>query len=107
MIQEMSQERLWGQLVARAWSDQGFKRRLLSDPRAVLAEHGFDVPEGTEIRVLEDTPTVRHLTLPPCPEGDLVDEELVGTAVADSYSGYCGFSGYCGCGCRRCRCRCD
>jgi hypothetical protein len=62
------------------------------------------VPEGTEFRVVEDTPTVRHLTLPACPDGDLADEELVGTAVADSYSGVCGYCGYCGCGCLRCRC---
>ena len=107
MIQEMSQERLWSQLVARAWADEGFKQRLLSDPRGVLTEYGFDVPEGIEVRVLQDTPNVQHLVLPRSPEGELADEELVGTAVADSFSGICGFSGNCGCGCCGCRCRCD
>ncbi len=108
MIQEMSPERLWSQLVARAWADEGLKQRLLSDPRAVLLEHGFDVPEGMEIRVLQDTPDVQHLVLPLSPEGELLDEELVGTAVADSFSGICGICGGCGCGSGGCgRCRCD
>lgn len=105
--QQMSDERLWGQIVARAWSDEDFKRRLLSEPRVVLAEHGLEVPEGTEVRVVEDTAAVRHLTLPPSPEGELADEELVGTAVMDSYCGFCGHCGHCGCGCRRCGCSCD
>jgi Nitrile hydratase, alpha chain len=107
MTQQMSEERLWGQVVARAWSDEDFKRRLLADPRAVLAEHGIDVPDDVEVRVVEDTPRVRHFTLPPSPAGELADEELVGTAVMDSYSGDSGNCGRCGCGCRRCRCRCD
>jgi hypothetical protein len=107
MIQQMSEERLWSQLVAQVWSDEDFKQRLLSDPRAVLAEHGIDVPEDVEVRVVEDTPRVRHLILPPSPAGELTDEELVGTAVMDSFSGFSGGCGRCGCGCRRCRCRCD
>ncbi len=107
MIQQMSQERLWGQVVARAWDDEDFRQRLLADPRAVLAEYGMDVPEGMEIKVVEDTPEVCHLVLPASPAGELADEELVGTAVMDSYSGFSGWCGNCGCGCRRCRCRCD
>jgi hypothetical protein len=30
-------------------------KRLLSDPRNVLAEHGLEVPEGTEVQVVEGT----------------------------------------------------
>jgi hypothetical protein len=107
MIQQVSQERLWGQIVARAWSDEDFRRRLLADPRAVLTEYGLDVPEDREIRLVEDTPDVCHLILPVSPAGELADEELVGTAVMDSFSGFSGWCGRCGCGCRRCRCRCD
>lgn len=110
MIAQMSQERLWSQVLARVWSDADFKERLIRDPRGVLAEHGIDLPEGHEITVLEDTDTVRHLVLPPAPTEELVDEELVGSPVAgDSFSGWCGWCGSCGrcgCGCRRCR-ACD
>jgi len=102
MTQTLSQNRAWNQIVAQAWADEDFKARLMTDPRSVLSEYGIEVPEGIELVVVEDTDTVHHLTLPPSPEGELTDEELVGTPGADSYSGYCGRCGRCGC-----RCRCD
>jgi hypothetical protein len=104
MIQRVSEDLLWSQIVARAWCDEGFMKRLWSDPRAVLAEHDLEVPpgievnveEGTEVKV-EDTDAVRHFILPGSPPDDLTDEELVGDGVA-----WC--CGAChGCGCR-CRC---
>jgi hypothetical protein len=104
MSEQVSQDRVWSQIVARAWADEDFKRRLLADPAAVLAEHGLDLPAGTEVRVMEDTERARHFTLPLNPVGELVDEELVGVAGADSFSGFSGFSGRCGCMSRRCRC---
>jgi hypothetical protein len=33
-------DKAWGQIVARAWQDEAFKRRLLADPAAVLREQG-------------------------------------------------------------------
>jgi hypothetical protein len=59
----------WGQIVARAWRDEAFRRRLLAQPAAVLAEHGLEVPPGLQVRVLEDTDQVIHLTLPRQPAG--------------------------------------
>jgi hypothetical protein len=101
---QVSQERLWNQLIAQVWSDEDFKQRLLIDPRGVLAEFGIELAEGTEIKVVEDTETVRHLVLPPAPIDELTDEELIGDTVAYCYSGWCG---RCGCGCGRCGCYCD
>jgi hypothetical protein len=102
MTQTLSLTRAWSQIVATAWADAEFKARLLADPRTVLSEHGIDVPEGIEFVLVEDTDTVKHLTLPASPAGELTDEELVGAAGADSYSGYSGHCGRCGC-----RCRCE
>ena len=104
MIAQISEDLLWSQIVARAWCDEGFMKRLLSNPRDVLSEHGLEVPEGTEVRVVEGTEVkmaedddmVRHFILPVSPPDALTDEELVGQAV--SWCGACG-----GCGCR-CRC---
>jgi hypothetical protein len=114
MIQNVSEELLWGQLVARAWCDEALMRRLRSDPRNVLAEHGLEVPEGLEVRVVEgeeakvaqETAAVRHFTLPAGPPGELTDEDLVGGAVAWCFSGACAACAACGrCACR-CACRC-
>jgi hypothetical protein len=108
MIAQVSRERAWSQVIAQAWADEDFKARLLMDPRGVLTEYGIDVPDGVELRLLEDTDTVRHLILPPPPSEELTDEDLSGSAVADSYSGFSGGCGRCGCGCGGCgRCRCD
>jgi hypothetical protein len=108
MIAQLSEELVWSQIVARAWCDEGFMTRLLSDPRSVLAEHDLDVPPGTEVEValgteveVEHSDTVRRFILPASPPPDLFEEELVGDVMAYCYSGACGRCGGCGC---RCRC---
>jgi hypothetical protein len=111
MIQQMSEDLLWSQLVARAWCDEAFMERLLSDPRSVLAEHGMGVPEDTEVKVEEDEDVrvkdagkVRRFTFTLCPPDELTDEDLAGGAVA--WCGWCAACGRCGrCACR-CACRC-
>jgi hypothetical protein len=71
----------WGQIVAKAWQDGAFKKRLLADAAAVLREHGVDVSPGVQIRVVEDTDQVRYLTLPQQPsDKELSEEELAKVA---------------------------
>jgi hypothetical protein len=71
-----AQSELEARLVARAWQDEGFKQQLLADPRAAIAaETGASVPPGLEIRVVEETPTVRYLVLP-LNTTQLSDEQL-------------------------------
>lgn len=50
-------------LVARAWTDPGFKARLLADPKATCAEMGIDATSINEFVVLENTERVRHLVV--------------------------------------------
>ena len=66
----------YAKIVARSWSDADFKAKLLSDPHNALAEYGIMVPAGTTMRVVEDTQEMRHLVLPPPPEGELSEEDL-------------------------------
>ena len=49
----------------KAWADDDFKKRVLANPAAVLKEHGVEVPPGVQIRVVENTDQVLHLTMPP------------------------------------------
>jgi len=52
-------------LIARAWSDEGFRDRLKSDPHAVVAEEtGVTMPESIAIEVLEETPDQVYLVIP-------------------------------------------
>jgi hypothetical protein len=107
MIAQLSEELVWSQIVARAWCDEDFLQRLVSDPRAVLAEHDLEVPPGMEVEVVlgsevkvDETDSVRRFILPARPPDDLIEEDLGGDAVAWWCAG-CGRCGACGC---RCRC---
>jgi nitrile hydratase len=49
------------QVVARAWTDPEYRKRLLEDGTAACAELGFEGPEGQYIVVVEDTPALKNL----------------------------------------------
>jgi hypothetical protein len=57
-------QKAWGKVVAKAWSDELFKKRLLADPRTVLKEHGVEVPADVNVKVMEDSGKTVHLILP-------------------------------------------
>src|SRR5437764_642942 len=69
--------RLRARLVARAWADDDFKRRLLADPQGTLAEEGIDIPEGVQLSVQESTADRPILVIPPRP-ADLLSETDLG-----------------------------
>jgi hypothetical protein len=115
MIQSVSEDLMWGQLVARAWCDEALMQRLRSNPRTVLAEHGMEVPEGMEVQVVEGAEvaivqrqdSVRCFTFPLRPPDDLSDEDLVVSPLAGCFSAACVVCGACGaCACRCAACRC-
>jgi len=84
------QHKQLAQIVTRAWSDEGFKARLLREPAQVLREHGISVPDDVEIRVVENTDRIVHLVLPPRPQEELTEEQL-----ARISGGMCAFSTPC------------
>jgi nitrile hydratase len=51
------------QIVARAWTDPDFKRRLLEDGSAAIAEMGFAGLEGTHMEVKENTGQVHNMVV--------------------------------------------
>ncbi|MYF93080.1 MAG: nitrile hydratase subunit alpha [Gemmatimonadetes bacterium] len=50
-------------VVARAWIDLNYKRRLLEDGTAAIAELGFGDAHGSKIVVLENTSSVHHVVV--------------------------------------------
>ena len=81
----------WGLLVADAWADDALKKRLLSDPAAVLKERGITTPPNVQIKTIEDTANVMHLVLPMKPaEAELSEEELSTVAGGHCHGGGCG-----------------
>ena len=50
-------------VVARAWTDPEYRRRLLEDGTAVIAELGFGGPQGEYMVVLENTQSVHNVVV--------------------------------------------
>jgi nitrile hydratase len=50
-------------VVARAWADPDYKRRLLADGTAAIAELGFGGPEGDHMVVVENTAEVHNVVV--------------------------------------------
>lgn len=50
-------------IVARAWVDPEYKKRLLADATAAIAEFGFIGRQGEDMVVLENTPKVRNMVV--------------------------------------------
>ena len=74
MIQEEQCNKM-SQLIAKCWTDEGFKRKLLADAAATLKGEGVELPAGRSIKALADDDKVNHLLIPAKPT-DLSDEEL-------------------------------
>ena len=50
-------------VVARAWTDPGYKARLMSDATAAIAEMGFSGAQGEHMVVVENTPDTHNLVV--------------------------------------------
>jgi hypothetical protein len=79
-------------LVQRSLQDDAFRRRLLEDPRATVEQElRTRLPEGVEVRAVEETADTIYLVLPgrsaDVQGGELSDQEL--EAVAGGASAIC------------------
>jgi hypothetical protein len=83
------QKNALAQLFAACWKDEALKARFIADPKAVLAEYGMPVPDGIDVKVVENADDCVHITLPAAPgsSGDLSDDELSNAAGGHSPTG--------------------
>jgi Nitrile hydratase, alpha chain len=75
-------------LVQRSMEDEDFRQRLLDDPKgAVEQELGSRLPEGVEVRAVEESAQIIYLVLPSASPlgqgGELSDQELDEVAGGD------------------------
>ncbi|MFD9506786.1 nitrile hydratase subunit alpha [Streptomyces mirabilis] len=50
-------------VVAKAWTDPEYRRRLLADGTSAIKELGFGGPQGEHIVVVENTPTTHNVVV--------------------------------------------
>jgi nitrile hydratase len=76
--------------VPPAWyKSPEYRARVVAEPRAVLREFGLELPETTEVRVMDSSADVRYFVLPQRPAGtDGLDEaELAALVTRDHMIG--------------------
>jgi hypothetical protein len=87
MEEEMKEQgKKIAKLIAKAWSDESFKERLLADSRAVFEDEGIKVPQGVDIKVVEQTDTQTFFVIPKKPV-DIDISEWDERNAALSYAG--------------------
>ncbi len=74
-------QKKWAKVVAKAWSDPAFKKRLLENPKETLESNGLKLSPGTKLVVNENTKNTLYLTLPEKPQGELLEENLLDIAA--------------------------
>ena len=71
------------------YKSTNYRTRVVVDPRRVLKEMGLELPESTEVRVVDSTAETRYLVVPKRPEGTegWSEEQLAGLATRNSMVG--------------------
>ncbi len=84
MKKTIEERKEYAKIIAKAWVDEEFKKRLLADPATVLKENGIEVPEGMTVKFVEGKENEILVPLPPRPPesrgAELSDEDLVKVA---------------------------
>jgi hypothetical protein len=74
-------------VIAKCWTDDAYKQKLLADPRSVLAAEGITVPAGVNLKVIDQQPNDLHLFIPPRPAGDITVRNISSKTARSSILG--------------------
>jgi hypothetical protein len=67
MKKSLEERKEYAKIIAQAWVDEEFKKRLLDDPATVLKENGIEIPEGMTVKVVEQKENEIQIPLPAMP----------------------------------------
>jgi hypothetical protein len=78
-------DKAWAKIVVKAWTDEGFKQRLLKDPTGVIKAEGIEIPKNLTIKIVEGKPNEEVLFLPAAPPDtgkiEKVEERLAAWSI--------------------------
>ena len=81
------QGKKYAKLIAKAWSDESFKEKLMSDSRAILEAEGISVPPGVDVKVMEQTETQLFVVIPkkpPIEQYDVLPDRIQASFIPKS-----------------------
>ena len=58
---------LRAKMIARAWKDKNFRKKLLENPKEVFKEYGVEIPGNGEMKVVSEDATHFYFVLPNSP----------------------------------------
>jgi len=53
-----------GEIIAKCWQDEGYKKSFLADPKKYLVEAGINISGKMKIKVIEQNPKITYVVLP-------------------------------------------
>jgi hypothetical protein len=72
------------EIIAKAWKDPTFKKRLLDNPKDTLEECGYFFPENFTVKAIEDSAQSYTFVVPTSPANmkELSEEEMMDLSAA-------------------------
>ena len=69
---------LKAKMIARAWKDENFRKKLLENPKEVFKEYGIEIPGNGEMKVVSEDATHFYFVfpIPPVNHHELSHAEL-------------------------------
>jgi sRNA-binding carbon storage regulator CsrA len=85
MKKTIEERKEYAKIIAQAWVDEEFKKRLLDDPATVLKENGIEIPEGMTVKIVELKENEIQIPLPPKPADVNLSVEELGERVQAAF----------------------
>ena len=63
-IKKVDQRAVIGEIIAKCWQDDNFKKSFIENPKKYLVEAGLTIPDKIEVKVVEAGPKIMYSLLP-------------------------------------------
>ncbi len=74
-------------IIAKAWADEDFKKKLISNTDSVLKDEGIEIPKGIQMKAIEEPANTKFFIIPLKPDNiegiNNVEERTCGMCSTD------------------------
>ena len=91
LISNDEMRKKYAKIVAKAWADDDYKKKLIASPKEILKQEGIELPDKIKIRIFENTDTELNFVFPAKPETlssiSEIEERLSANTLVNPTSG--------------------